>query len=130
MSTHTVRLHRVLRSTPEKIYSAFLNAEAMAKWLPPYGFTCKVEHLDAKVGGSGHGACYRIGNVIPFGVEKDWMAGGNQVANAAHPGPRQQHRPDLDGTAVGQLIEQCDGVGRIAVVQGHDQLSHRHARVQ
>ena len=52
MSTHTIRLHRVVRSTPEKIYRAFLDADAMAKWIPPYGFTCKVHHLDAKVGGT------------------------------------------------------------------------------
>jgi uncharacterized protein YndB with AHSA1/START domain len=47
----TVRLHRVLRATPEKVYRAFLDADAMAKWLPPYGFTGKVHHIDAKVGG-------------------------------------------------------------------------------
>jgi uncharacterized protein YndB with AHSA1/START domain len=52
MPTHTVRLHRVLRATPEKIYRAFLDADAMAKWLPPHGFTGKVHHLDAKVGGT------------------------------------------------------------------------------
>jgi uncharacterized protein YndB with AHSA1/START domain len=52
MPTNTVRLHRVLRTTPEKIYRAFLEAEALAKWLPPYGFTCKVHHLDARVGGT------------------------------------------------------------------------------
>lgn len=51
MTTGTVKLHRVLKSTPEKIYRAFLNADAMAKWLPPYGFTCKVHHMDARVGG-------------------------------------------------------------------------------
>jgi uncharacterized protein YndB with AHSA1/START domain len=50
--TNTVRLHRVLRSTPEKVYKAFLDADALAKWLPPYGFTCKVHSLDPKVGGS------------------------------------------------------------------------------
>ena len=44
MNTGTIRLHRVLRAKPERIYKAFLNAEAMAKWLPPYGFTCKVPH--------------------------------------------------------------------------------------
>jgi uncharacterized protein YndB with AHSA1/START domain len=47
-----IRLHRVLRATPERVYRAFLDADAMAKWLPPYGFTCKVHHLDAKVGGT------------------------------------------------------------------------------
>jgi uncharacterized protein YndB with AHSA1/START domain len=52
MATNTVRLHRVLKSTPEKIYRAFLVPDAMAKWLPPYGFTCKVHHMDAKIGGA------------------------------------------------------------------------------
>jgi uncharacterized protein YndB with AHSA1/START domain len=49
---NTIRLHRVLRATPERIYRAFLDADAMAKWLPPHGFTGKVHHLDAKVGGT------------------------------------------------------------------------------
>ncbi|HUA69023.1 MAG TPA: SRPBCC family protein [Candidatus Saccharimonadales bacterium] len=49
---NTIKLHRVLRASPEKIYRAFLDADAMAKWLPPNGFTCRVHHLDAKVGGS------------------------------------------------------------------------------
>ena len=52
MSTNAVRLHRVLRATPEKIYRAFLDADAMAKWLPPNGFTGRVHHLDARVGGT------------------------------------------------------------------------------
>jgi uncharacterized protein YndB with AHSA1/START domain len=52
MATNTVRFHRVLRATPEKIYRAFLDADAMAKWLPPNGFTGKVHHLDPKVGGT------------------------------------------------------------------------------
>ena len=52
MATGTVRLHRVLRAKPERVYRAFLDAEAMAKWLPPYGFTCKVHHMDARVGGT------------------------------------------------------------------------------
>ena len=51
MPMNTIRLHRVLRTTPEKLYRAFLDADAMAKWLPPNGFTCKVHHMDAKVGG-------------------------------------------------------------------------------
>jgi uncharacterized protein YndB with AHSA1/START domain len=49
---NTIRLHRVLRASPEKIYRAFLDADAKAKWLPPNGFTGKVHHLDAKVGGT------------------------------------------------------------------------------
>jgi uncharacterized protein YndB with AHSA1/START domain len=52
MSTNTVKLHRVLRATPEKVYRAFLTPDAMVKWLPPHGFTGKVHHMDAKVGGS------------------------------------------------------------------------------
>lgn len=52
MATNTVKLHRVLRTAPEKIYRAFLDADTMAKWLPPHGFTGKVHHLDARVGGT------------------------------------------------------------------------------
>jgi len=52
MASRTIRLHRVLRADAERVYRAFLDADAMAKWLPPYGFTCKVHHLDAKVGGT------------------------------------------------------------------------------
>jgi uncharacterized protein YndB with AHSA1/START domain len=49
---NTIRLHRVLRAKPERIYRAFLDADAMSKWLPPNGFTGKVHHLDARVGGT------------------------------------------------------------------------------
>ena len=52
MPTGTIRLHRVLRANPERVYRAFLDADAIAKWLPPYGFTCKVHHMDVKVGGT------------------------------------------------------------------------------
>ena len=52
MSSNVVRLHRVLRAPPERVYRAFLDADALAKWLPPHGFTCKVHHLDARVGGT------------------------------------------------------------------------------
>jgi uncharacterized protein YndB with AHSA1/START domain len=52
MATGTVRLHRVLRCKPERVYRAFLEPDALARWLPPYGFTCKVQHLDARVGGT------------------------------------------------------------------------------
>lgn len=52
MTTGTVRLHRVIRAQPGKIYRAFLDAGALAKWLPPYGFVCAVQHLDARVGGT------------------------------------------------------------------------------
>jgi uncharacterized protein YndB with AHSA1/START domain len=52
MAGNTIRLHRVLRATPERIYRAFLDPDAKAKWLPPNGFTGKIQHLDAKVGGT------------------------------------------------------------------------------
>ena len=52
MPTNTVRLHRVLRAPPERVYRAFLDADAMAKWLPPHGFTGKVHQIDARVGGT------------------------------------------------------------------------------
>jgi len=48
----TIRLHRVLKATPERAYRAFTDADALAKWLPPYGFTCKVHQFDARVGGT------------------------------------------------------------------------------
>ena len=51
-NTNTIRLHRVLRTKPERVYRAFLDAAALAKWLPPNGFTCTVHQLDAKVGGT------------------------------------------------------------------------------
>jgi uncharacterized protein YndB with AHSA1/START domain len=51
-SANTVRLHRVLRATPERVYRAFLDPAALSKWLPPNGFTCTVHHVDAKVGGT------------------------------------------------------------------------------
>lgn len=49
---NTVKLHRVLKTTPEKIYRAFLEPDALIKWIPPYGFTARTEHLDARVGGT------------------------------------------------------------------------------
>lgn len=52
MTTSTIQLHRVLRAPPERVYRAFLDADAMAKWLPPHGFTGKVHHMDARVGGT------------------------------------------------------------------------------
>ena len=51
MTARAVRLHRVIRAAPDKLFRAFTEAEALAKWLPPHGFTCTVHHLDARVGG-------------------------------------------------------------------------------
>ena len=69
MATNTIRLHRVLRATPERVYRAFLDPDAMAKWLPPNGFTGKVHEMDAKVGG-GHRMTFTnfaTGNSHSFG---------------------------------------------------------------
>lgn len=62
MATGTVRLHRVLRTTPDKVYRAFTDAGAMAKWLPPFGFICSVDHLEARVGGTFRMAFRNFGN--------------------------------------------------------------------
>jgi uncharacterized protein YndB with AHSA1/START domain len=66
---HTIRLHRVLRATPERIYRAFLDADAMVKWLPPNGFTAKVHHLDARVGGTFKMSNFSNGHSHSFGGE-------------------------------------------------------------
>ena len=69
MSTGTVKLHRVLRATPERVYRAFLDANAMAKWLPPHGFTGKVHQMEAKVGGNWRMSFFNFttGSEISFG---------------------------------------------------------------
>ena len=71
MTSRTVHLHRVLRASPDKVYRAFLEASAMAKWLPPYGFTCQVHHLDARVGGAFRMSFHNFstGNGHSFGGE-------------------------------------------------------------
>ena len=66
MATGTVELQRVLRAPPERVYRAFLDADAMAKWIAPYGFTCKVHHLDARVGGSFRMSFTNFGTATPL----------------------------------------------------------------
>ena len=70
---NTVRFHRVLRTSPEKVYRAFIDADAMAKWLPPNGFTGKVHHLEARVGGT-----YRM-SFTNFSTGKSHAFGGSYV---------------------------------------------------
>jgi len=72
-STNTVRLHRVLAAKPEKVYRAFTTAEAMARWLPPNGFTCTVHQMDAKVGG-----IYRM-SFTNFSTGKSHAFGGRYL---------------------------------------------------
>lgn len=71
MPTGTVRLHRVLRAPPERLYRAFVEAAALAKWLPPHGFTCQVHDMDARVGGRFRMSFrnFGSGNVHSFGGE-------------------------------------------------------------
>lgn len=78
MPTNTVRLHRVLRATPERVYRAFLDADAMAKWLPPNGFTAKVHHMDARVGGT-----FRM-SFINFATGKSHSFGGEYLELTPH----------------------------------------------
>jgi uncharacterized protein YndB with AHSA1/START domain len=94
MSTNTVRLHRVLRSTPERIYRAFLDADAMVKWLPPHGFTGKVHQLDARVGGT-----YRM-SFTNFSTGHSHAFGGEYLELVPHERIRHTDRfddPNLPG---------------------------------
>ena len=75
---NTVRFHRVLRATPERVYRAFLDPDAMAKWLPPNGFTGKIHHLDAKVGGT-----YRM-SFTNFTTGKSHSFGGTYLELVLH----------------------------------------------
>jgi uncharacterized protein YndB with AHSA1/START domain len=77
-TSSTIRLHRVLRATPEKVYRAFLDPEALAKWLPPNGFTCKVHEMNAKVGGS-----FKM-SFTNFGTGKSHSFGGTYVDLIPH----------------------------------------------
>jgi uncharacterized protein YndB with AHSA1/START domain len=95
MATGTVRLHRVLRAKAERIYRAFLEPDAMAKWLPPYGFTCSIEHMDAKVGGM-----YRM-SFRNFGTGHSHSFGGEYLELVPFERIRYADRfddPNLPGT--------------------------------
>ena len=94
MQTNTIRLHRVLRATPERIYRAFLDADAMAKWLPPNGFTGKVHDLDAKVGGT-----YKM-SFTNFTTGKSHSFGGTYLELTPHERIRYTNKydtPNLPG---------------------------------
>ncbi len=92
MSSSTIRLHRVLRAAPEKVYRAFLDADAMAKWLPPNGFTGKVHHLDAKVGGT-----YRM-SFTNFTTGHSHSFGGKYLELVPH--ERIRHTDRFDDAAL------------------------------
>jgi uncharacterized protein YndB with AHSA1/START domain len=94
MSAHTIRLHRVLRATPERVYRAFLDADAMSKWLPPNGFTGKVHHMDAKAGGT-----FKM-SFTNFSTGKSHSFGGEYLELVPHQRLRYTDRfddPNLPG---------------------------------
>jgi uncharacterized protein YndB with AHSA1/START domain len=86
--SNSVRLHRVLTAKPDKVYRAFVEADAMAKWLPPNGFTCTVHHLDAKVGGT-----FRM-SFRNFTTGKSHSFGGNYLELV--PGARLRYTDKFD----------------------------------
>ncbi len=86
--SHTVRLHRVLRAPPERVYRAFLDADALVKWIPPHGFTGKVHHLDARVGGA-----YRM-SFTNFATGRSHAFGGEYLELV--PGARIRHTDRFD----------------------------------
>ncbi len=93
-ATNTVRLHRVLAASPEKVYRAFLDADALAKWLPPSGFTAKVHHMDGKVGGT-----FRM-SFTNFTTGKSHAFGGEYLELRPHERIRYTDRfddPNLPG---------------------------------
>lgn len=85
---NTIQLHRVLKAPPERVYRAFLDADAMVKWLPPHGFTGKVQHLDAKVGGT-----YRM-SFTNFSTGKEERFGGTYLELV--PNARIRHTDAFD----------------------------------
>jgi uncharacterized protein YndB with AHSA1/START domain len=107
MSTSTVRLHRVFRAAPEKVYRAFLDPDALAKWLPPHGFTGKVHHMEPRVGGA-----YRM-SFTNFSTGQSHAFGGEFLELVPHERIRYTDRfddPDLSGqmqTAVALRTVSC-----------------------
>ena len=88
MATNTIRLHRVLRASPEKVYRAFIDPDAIVKWLPPHGFTAKVHHLEARVGGT-----YRM-SFTNFSTGHGNSFGGEYLELV--PGERIRHTDKFD----------------------------------
>lgn len=115
MAGNTVTLHRVLRAPPERVYRAFLDPDAIAKWLPPNGFTCKVHHLDARVGGS-----YRM-SFTNFSTGNGHSFGGTYLDLVPNKRIRNDDRfedPNLPGTMVTTVTLEAVAAGtELHVVQ-------------
>jgi uncharacterized protein YndB with AHSA1/START domain len=100
-NTHTIRLHRVLRAPADRVYRAFLDPAAMAKWLPPHGFTGQVQHLDAQVGGT-----YRM-SFTNFGTGHSHAFGGRYLELV--PGQRIRHTDAFDDPSLpGEMLVTVD----------------------
>ena len=97
MPTNTIRLHQVLRATPDRVYRAFIDPDAMAKWLPPNGFTGKVHHLDAKVGGT-----YRM-SFTNFTTGQSHSFGGEYLELV--PNRRIRHTDKFDDPSLPGVME-------------------------
>ncbi len=114
-ATNTVRLHRVFRSPPERVYRAFLDPDAMTKWLPPYGFIGKVHHMDARVGG-GHRMSF-----TNFGTGKSHSFGGTYTELTPHQRIRYTDKfedPNLPGEMQVTISLQAVACGtEISIVQ-------------
>ena len=115
MSDRAVRLHRVIRAQPEKLYRAFTEAEALAKWLPPHGFTCTVHHLEARVGGT-----FRM-SFRNFSTGNGHSFGGEYLELVPHQRIRYTDRfddPNLPGTLQVSVVLTPVSCGtELAVVQ-------------
>jgi len=114
-TTNTIRLHRVLRAAPERIYRAFLDANAMAKWLPPNGFTAKVHHMDARVGGT-----HRM-SFTNFSTGKSHSFGGTYLELTPHERIRYTDKfddPNLPGEMQTTITLKTVSVGtEMSIVQ-------------
>jgi uncharacterized protein YndB with AHSA1/START domain len=112
---NTVQFHRVLRSTPEKVYRAFLDPQAMVKWLPPHGFTARVHQIDPRVGGT-----YRM-SFTNFGSGKSHSFGGEYLELTPHQRIRWTDRfddPNLPGEMTVTVTLEKVSVGtEVTIVQ-------------
>ena len=114
-NTHTIRLHRVLRAAPERIYRAFLDVDALVKWLPPHGFTGKMHHMDAKIGGT-----YKM-SFTNFTSGKSHAFGGTYLELVPHERLRYTDKfddPHLPGEMQTTITLQQVSVGtEVSIVQ-------------
>ncbi len=101
MATNTIRLHRILRTSPEKVYRAFLDPAALAKWLPPHGFTCTVHHLEPREGGT-----YKM-SFTNFSTTHGHSFGGTYLE--LKPGARIRHTDSFDDPNLpGEMVTTID----------------------